>query len=254
MKKSVFKFWNKPLLLKITAILLIFPFLLVTLWSISYGFKAGYFGLVIIGIGCFYLFKKQQWRYILGTLAMWCLMNLLMVVNTGNHFNETNDRYYAKVENGKGLTLQEKVNVYGSNIMMSALAYPLFPEIAKESWLMMFPTKYQVRYYENDFFLRSNKIQKVLKKNPHKKSLYVSWYASDYLDFFGEARVALALNPCVVSRLGHGKFSAEVPVRYPYKARTLLVPFPCTIYIQEGLFWYLEQVGWLFSYKAIYKN
>jgi hypothetical protein len=235
MKKALLKFLNRPSLLKVTGILLTFPFLLVSLWSISYGFTAGYFGLVIIGMGCFYLFKKQQWRYILGTLAMWCLMNLLMVVNTGNHFNNTNDRYYAKVENGKGLTLQEKVNVYGSNILMGFIAYPLFPEAGKETILMMFPTKKGVRYEKNDFFFDSRKIKKEMQSHPKQKVFYISWKASEYLDYFGEARPALALNACVVRRIGNHKYSAEVPVRYPYKYKTLLVPFPSKIYIQEAM-------------------
>ena len=229
------------------------PLLLFSIWSISYGFIVGYVCFITIIVGLFYLFRQPKWRLLMVFLTIWFAVNIFMLSNTASNLNKTNDFYFSKIKSGHGLSTQEKLNVYGLNVVMAVMAYPLFPEVTKETLLMMFPVEGNVRTFNDGFFMKSAKIRKALKKNPLQKEIYVSWNATDYLELFTEAKSALALNACTIHRLTNGDITAEVKVTYPVESRTLLIPFPYKVYLQEGLLNYLQREGWLFPYKAIWK-
>ena len=243
--------YNK-LFIYFTSIIIFMPFLIFSVWSISYGFIAGYIGFMVIIVGLFYIIRQPKWSYLMVLLSIWFAVNISMMSNTASILNKTNDFYFSMIKSGHGLSMQEKLNVYGLNIVMAVMAYPIFPEVAKETLLMMFPVEGNVRTFNDGFFMKSAKIRKALKKNSLQKEIYVSWNASEYLHLFTEARSALALNACTIRKFANGDVTAEVKVTYPAESRTLLIPFPSKVYLQEGLLNYLQTEGWLFPYKAIW--
>ena len=250
LKTNVLSFLKSNAFKKIFFLLMLFPFFMVSAWCVSFGFIAGFLGVLLLSIGAY---KHRTFKMFLLMVGVWMLVNLVLFPNTINNYNKTTTNYFSRVQKGERLSFRENCNIYGMNLMMAAGAFIIYPEVAKETFLMIFPAK--ERAFENDFFMSSKAIQRALKDNPKSKKVHVSWRPSDYLDILsGEARVALALNACDINRHKNGAITAEVMVTYPVKAKTLLIPFPIKIYVEEGLFHYLQNIGWLHSYKAVYWN
>lgn len=145
--------------------------------------------------------------------------------------NELN-KIPVRVENYSTYNL---VEIYVLGVVMSALAYPIYPEIAIEHMSLYWRSKSS---RESDFFLHSRVVQKAIKN--YSKPVMLVWDMSDYMIGKSEARVALALNGATLTKKGD-EVTVEVPIRYPRYAMAKLLPF---VRVQEGLFWVLQQKGW----------
>ena len=118
---------------------------------------------------------------------------------------------------------------------MSALAYPMYPEVAIEHMSLYLRNKSSK---ESGFFLRSKVVQKAI--NNYSKPVLLVWDMKDYMIGNSEARVALALNGATLIK-SKNNVTVRVPIRYPRYAMADLLPF---VRVQEGLFWVLQQKGW----------
>jgi len=170
-----------------------------------------------------------------------------------NIYNTKTDEYMAKIESGQELSFKEKASIYGLNFFMSVFAYPIYPEVAKESFYLMFKTEDGTRVFEDDFFMESQKIRDAIKN----KNSRVTWRESEYIMGNKESRYALALNPCnldIKEFEDFSEISVEVPVAYPVKSRAVLVNAPIEITVEEGLFHYLQKENWFHPYTAIWKT
>ena len=159
-----------------------------------------------------------------------------------------------------------KVEIYTAYILMNVLGYPLYPEISKEAMLMLDPS---VRNKEIHF--ESHKIHLNKRTSFHSKIEYD-------LKNSNLSNLVLGIeyeNPGLVfgialiesNELDWFKLIKEnttvkvvVPCSWPkwsnYKDKTYTTPlsvFP-EIKVQEGLFWILEQEGWIHPYTAIWKT
>ncbi len=163
----------------------------------------------------------------------------------------------ARIRSGGELSVREKSNVYLLNVFMSLCALPLYPEIGMESLLMIVPAKNGERHFESDFFLGSKLVQTKFKHLKSGQSDWVKWSAQTYLMGHQEARYSLALNPCRITLIQDGNtriYEARVPVTYPDESLVTLIGWPLRIQIEEGLFGYLQRVGWLHPYEAIWRH
>jgi hypothetical protein len=151
-----------------------------------------------------------------------------------------------------------KVEIYTAYVLMNVLGAPLYPEIAKEASLMLLPSSEgKVKTFESDFFLKSKYIQN--KLDNYSEPVRLAWSFDSYVwtDFFekhSEARVALALNTGTL-HLEDGKVRISVPCTWPKQAWISLLDIPGLpeIKLQEGLFWVLEQEGWIYPYTAVWE-
>lgn len=125
--------------------------------------------------------------------------------------------------------------IYVLGVVMSALAYPLYPEIAVEHMSLYSQTK-PVKH--SNFFMRSKVVQKAIED--YSKPVMLSWHSKDYMIGNSEARVALALNGAVLTKHDDNIF-IDVPIKYPRNSLVELLPM---VKVQEGLFWVLQQKGW----------
>ena len=236
----------------ILSILLTLPFLFISIGFISFGFIIGWLTLALL---IFALYKDySNPRGILFYSIIWFIVNLVALPLTINQYNKTTDHYFSRVQKGEKLSFRENCNIYGMNLVLSAGGFLFFPEVAKETLLMVVPNN-KPYVSNNNFFMESKLIQKALKKNNHKPGkIFVTWDAKAYLDFGGEARIALALNPCNLYVHKDNTISVEATMTYPPKFKAVLVQVPIKVQVQEGLFHYLEDIGWLHRYKIIYKT
>ncbi len=167
-------------------------------------------------------------------------------------------------------TTRDKSGIFGINLVMGFFAYPIYPEVSKETICMIFPPPENgVRVFKSDFAVNSKKIRKVikefnrsLKKSEEKRvklKKRIYWNVSEYRLGKKEARYALALNPAdmvftAVKKESFWKIDVSLKVKciYPQNSNVTLISTP-KLQIEEGLFWVLQQSGWLFPYTAEWK-
>lgn len=127
------------------------------------------------------------------------------------------------------------VEIYALGLIMSALAYPIYPEVAAEHLALYSEHK---KKRESNFFLASKVVNKAIDN--YTKPVMLVWPASDYMFGNSEARVALALNGAILTKRNN-LISIDVPIKYPRNSLVKLLPM---VEVQEGLFWVLQQRGW----------
>jgi len=153
-----------------------------------------------------------------------------------------------------------KVEIYGAYLAMNILGAPLYPEIAKEGLLMLLPSyEDQEVVFQSDFFLESAFIQD--KIDNYNGPVRLAWSPNDYLLGSSEARVSLALNTGTLS-IEDGKVRVSVPCKWPqhsdhrdhsWTTPLVVIPGLPEIRVQEGLFWVLEQEGWIYPYTVVWE-
>lgn len=151
-----------------------------------------------------------------------------------------------------------KIEIYAAYILMNALGYPMYPEIAKEAMLMLDPrVRNKEIYFETDFFLQSKVVKEAIDN--YTKPTRLVWHPNNYVIGSPEARVSLTFNSGTLS-IEDNIVSVSVPCTWPmhsdYRDHSYTTPlsiFP-EIRVQEGLFWILEQEGWIHPYTAVWKT
>ena len=147
-----------------------------------------------------------------------------------------------------------KAEIYVLGIVMSAIAYPIYPEVAREHMMMYRPFEKGPKVIESSFFRGSPVVEKAIQiAQKSGKPYRLAWPANTYkLSFdsekYKEARIALALNGGYV-RVEGDKVIANIDIKYPRKSFAPLIPIKglVAIGVEEGLFWLLQQEGWLHS-------
>ena len=143
-----------------------------------------------------------------------------------------------------------KVEIYTVYVLMNVLGAPLYPEIAKEGSLMLLPSSDgKVMTFESEFFLESEFIQN--KLDNYSEPVRLAWPPNSYRLGGSETRIALALNTGTL-HVEDGKAKVSVPCTWPKQSLVNVgLPGLLDIRVQEGLFWVLEQEGWIHPYTAV---
>jgi len=237
-----------------TGILLLvnFVLILIFLWITTWGILLGYLGLIIILTGVILWMRKRVRLMYFSWGLLFLTILFLFNPSLTKYYSKTN-AYIEKIDNGKGLNTTEKISIYGLNIFMCLAAYPLYPEVAKESLYLMFKSEKKIREFESGFFMNSPKIKRAFQNNQTR----VDWSASNYVMGHQESRYSLALNPCELTRVESARFtefSVAVYVNYSNKTEAVLMRTPFKISVEEGLFYYLQEEKWLHPYTAVWKT
>jgi len=147
-----------------------------------------------------------------------------------------------------------KAEIYVLGIVMSAIAYPIYPEVAREHMMMYTPFDVAPKVIIDDFFRGSPVVEDAIVKAQKLGRPYrLAWPAKTYrLSFdplaYKEARIALALNGGFV-RVENGKVIVSIKITYPKKSYAPLIHINGigTIGVEEGLYWVLQKEGWLYE-------
>lgn len=260
MKEVLHKLTFKKIFFKFVFLLCLLLGIPIILWNLTFGFYVGY---LLLGVA-FYSFVISFQRFRLRPLFYGIVFSLLLYVLflplTMQRMNHKTANYQERVLNGGDLSFIEKYSIYGCSAAATILAYPLFPEVSKEFFYMFFPSSKKVRYFESDFFMDSKILTTAFEKSNKGR---VRWFQKHYKVRNPECRVALALNICnytVTQHSGFTNYEVRVPVRFPKQCRSTFFSSDLgflndalTIRLEEGLFRYLEEEGWLFGYDAIWR-
>ena len=149
-----------------------------------------------------------------------------------------------------------KVEIYTGYLAMMIVGYPLYPEISKEMWYMLFPSSEDKELvFEDDFFLESKIVQRAIRNYDGPKRL--TWNPKHYNLGQSEARVALAFNGGWLYKDGN-VVAVKMPCAWPqysnyrdHSEKTPLIAWP-EVSVQEGLFWVLEEERWIYPYTAVW--
>ncbi len=245
------------------SILIIFSiFILFTIysWLCTWNIVLGYIGLAIIMIGVI-LWRKKSVIYLYSSWLILFLLTLFLFIPSLKCYNEKTIDYMNRIGKGENLTFKEKFSIYGLNVLMSIAAYPIYPEVSKESFYLLFNTESGERTFESDFFMKSQEIKKgfheIKKSYNYKKNYTIKWSSSKYSMGNSESRYALALNPCnlhYTETNTYKEYTVSVKVKYPEKTSAVLLKQPFKLVVEEGLFNYLQKENWLHPYTAIWKT
>ena len=164
--------------------------------------------------------------------------------------------------------LRDRVGIYGLNIMMGVVGYPLYPEASRETLLMMLdPGPSARRVFNSGFGLGSRKLREKLvefvanlQSDTASSRSYgpvrIEWNKSDYRLTEPESRYALAMNQTILTARAERRgehwlidVRHEMEVKYPDSVLVTLITRP-RLRVEEGLFWVLQNCGWLHPYTA----
>lgn len=240
--------------------------------------SAYYTGFLFFGTGLLFMpFSILSGRYyyrrmvILLTLFILIASGYAVVVAEMNDNIKTLSQKLYTYKTQQHFSLLDKLNIYGLNIMMGVAALPLYPQAARETLWMIIPADKGMRKLESNFPLGSDNINKILvpftsslnstsKKVVQLKEQTIVWKPSDYALGEPEAKYALALNAADVSAIATKQdtgwrihVTTKVKIRYPERSRVTLIHKP-ELQIEEGLFWILQEAGWLHSYVAYWES
>jgi hypothetical protein len=231
----------------------------IAIWSFCFGFSVSYLLIGLIVIGIILYFKKTNQNAIRNSFVAGCLIYIVSLPFSLMEYNKKIERFKADLEKGNKLSIKDKFGIYGLNLIIGVVAFPIYPEVSKETLLLCIPNT-RKRIFNDGFFLQSNKIKQEIKKLKNlnqESSKIIFWNTNEYNIDHSEARYALALNPCTlkITKINtYEEVSVSVKVSYPYKSTAILMTKPFFIRIEEGLFGYLQKEGWLFPFEAEWKT
>lgn len=159
------------------------------------------------------------------------------------------DNTMDRIRNGEDVSLYEKCSIYTMHMAVYLFGWPLSPEAAGEIFRMSFPWNREKSVMkENDFFMDSPAVQKALvnlQEGQRKRIVFKAETA--YNTASPDHRVALGVNPGFLYKKD-GKIYLESYAHYTYYSATPITLFGAKIVIHEGLFHYLEKIGWMHPY------
>jgi hypothetical protein len=251
-----------------------FVFLLIFIWALCFHWHCLCFLLLPV-VFLFLPLRIKNRPFIKIRLILFSIMVFLSISTFEISISELNKRIMqlaAKPRDQNSLSvfsLRDKLGIYGLNVIMGAVAYPFYPETSKETLMMVFKSPpNSKRTFESDFALGSARVRNVLEgflenleTNHEEKEQFkkqISWPIEEYRFGNKEARYALALNPADISILAMKQNSSwvievrlQVRCEYPKNSYVTLISKP-ELKMEEGLFWVLQQSGWLHPYIAEY--
>ena len=187
-----------------------------------------------------------------------------VLVNTCIYVFAGQNKSVVKLYKGQELSLYECCSIYATHLTMCFVGYPIAPEAARECLKLHFTDRDTV-YFNWHNFSGSKKLEEAHRQlidKPDGSSVRISWNGNkDYSPFSGEHRLAIAANPCTLTKVRYLEFECfpdeywytiTTSTEYPKYSRTEFNFKKFKIVINEGLFRYLQDKGWLHKYTAVY--
>lgn len=127
-----------------------------------------------------------------------------------------------KLSKGQELSLYECCSIYATHLTMCFVGYPIAPEAARECLKLHFTDRDTV-YFNWHNFSGSKKLEEAHRQlidKPDGSSVRISWNGNkDYSPFSGEHRLAIAANPCTLTKVRYLEFEC-FPDEYWYTITT----------------------------------
>jgi len=184
---------------------------------------------------------------------------LALVVVNGCYFVLCcQDKAMGKLQRGAELNMYEKCSIYTMHIGLWTLGWPMSPQAARECLMLHFPQKDTVTIKMRLSSPRIDAAVGSLKDRPVGSSVAVSWDGTGAYSLASpEHKAAIAVNSCrIVKEWQENNLytcSLYCLMQYLRCSRTIFTLGSVRIPLQEGLFHYLQEKGWLGCFMARYR-
>ena len=151
------------------------------------------------------------------------------------------------------LGTRNRLGVYGFNLAMGGVGYVVgLDEVAHLTWLLATPGP-RVRHRDGAFLLRDPAVREAAREAGTKGTARVAW--TRYFHPSVSPSVALAANcPLVLSRGRQGGVVARCSVQYPKRSTLSFGRIAGReVSLQEGVYWVLQEVGWLHPFEVAWQ-
>jgi len=236
--------------------ILILGYLFLIAWTFCYSLYVCYLLtaalIASVIIFCVNRSKRQSVKFLLLGIVLFMLLSPFNI----KQYNRHAESFQNRISNNEELTTKERLGIYGCLIMVTAFDMLPFPEVATENFYLFFPVKGERRIFHSNSILNSPSIMREVKRKTTGNVQWNRWTSVFDTDF----RYALAFQNCTIST-ERKKDYREVTVstlfqyrkdHYTFHAHNILRGI-FAFRIDEGLFWYLQEKGWLHPYTAIWK-
>lgn len=255
MKSQSLTHYLKFFFLWFFSVFLVLIYLFLIVWTFCYTLFVCYL-LVAAFSACVIIYllhqsKRQAVKFLLLGLFLFCVLSPFNLKQYNRRAADLQNRINHKGE----LNTKEKMGIYGCLLMVTAFQAIPFPEAATENFYLFFSSATGQRTFYSQSILKSPSILQAVKL---KEQGYIIWNRWDLLNN-KDFRYALAFYPCTVTTRDK-KSGKEVVLSTDFGYRqnhftTHAGGFLRGIFtfrVDEGLFWYLQQKGWLHPYKAVW--
>lgn len=238
------------------SVLLILTYVFLIIWTYCYSLYVSYLlsaaflsGIIIFTVN---KSKRQSVKFLLLGAVLFVM---LLPVNL-RQYNRRAEDFQVRINNKGELNTKERLGVYGCLMMVTVFDIIPFPEVGKENFYLFFPIGAKKRVFHSNSILRSPSILRAVKLNP---TGYVAWNKWTTV-FNPDFRYSVAFDPCTIKTVKRDGYR-EVTLTTEFHYRKDYVTIHANSFangwfafrIDEGLFWYLQEKGWLHPYTAIWK-
>lgn len=256
MNSKTLRYHLKILFYYACTLFLVLNYLFLIIWTYCYSLHVGYLlSAAFIASVTIYAINKSK-RQAVKFLLLGAVLFLLLFPFNIKQYNRRAASFQDRINKNEELNTREKMGIYGCLMMITAFDIIPFPEVGKENFYLFFPDEDGQRTFYSNSILNSPSIMKEVKK---KTLGYVTWdkWASVFNPDF---RYAVAFDPCLINTVAKEGYR-EVTLSRDFLYRENHVTIHATNFVRgwfafridEGLFWYLQEKGWLHPYKAIWK-
>jgi len=238
------------------SLILLMAYLFLIAWTYCYSLYVFYLltaALVAsIIIFCVNRSKRQSVKFLLLGLVLFILLSPFNI----RQYNRRAANLQERVSKHGDLNTRERLGIYGCLVMVTVFNLVPFPEVGTENFYLFFPVKNQQRVFHSNSILNSPSIMREVKRKTTGTVRWNRWTSIFDADF----RYALAFQNCNITterKIGYREVIVTTDFQYrkdhfTYHANNVLHGL-FSFRIDEGLFWYLQEIGWLHPYKAIWK-
>ena len=167
------------------------------------------------------------------------------------------DMSIEKLQRGMELNLYEKCSIYTMHIGLWTLGWPMSLQAARECLMLHFPQKNTVYINMRLSSPRIDAAVSSLKDRPVGSYVDVSWDGTGAYSLASpEHKAAIAVNSCRIVKewQENNLYTCSVysSMQYPKRSNTVFTLGRIRIPVQEGLFRFLQDKGWLSCFTARY--
>lgn len=237
------------------AVLLVVTYVFLMVWSycytlfVCYVLTAAFIASIVIYFS--HRSKRQSVNFLLLGLFLFFILSPFNL----KQYNRRAESLQYRIEHKGELNTREKLGIYGCLIMITVIDIIPFPEFGIQNFYLLFPTSKKERIFHDSSFLESPSIMKAVKE---KSTDQIAWRRWD-LVYNKDFRYSIAFDPCKINVFDKSGYKeVHLTTDFGYRERVVTIHAShvlggiFTFRVDEGLFWYLQQEGWLHPYRAIW--
>jgi hypothetical protein len=246
----------KIFLYYLCAIFLVINYLFLIVWTYCYSLYVGYLLLAAFMAAIIIFIVNRSKRQSVKFLLLGALLFLLLLPFNLKQYNRKAASFQARINNNGELNTRERLGIYGCLMMVTAFDLIPFPEVGEENFYLFFSDQDSTRVFYSNAILNSPSIMREVKRETSGLVTWNKWATVFNPDF----RYAVAFDPCIIKTEQKENYR-EVTLTRRFEYRKNHVTTHANNFargwfafrIDEGLFWYLQERGWLHPYTAIWK-